>query len=49
MCSQEGVGAGDEDGVVGLDAVDGGVVVAVAGVVVGIVGEGSGCLAGGEG
>ena len=38
----------EDDGIVGFYAVDGSVVVAVAGVVLGVVGEGSGCLAGGE-
>ena len=39
----------EDDGIVGFYAVDGSVVVAVAGAVLCVVGEGSGCLAGGEG
>ena len=42
-------GDANRDGVVGLYAVDGGVVVAVAGLVLGVVGEGGGGFAGGEG
>ena len=45
----ESRGCANNDGVVGLYALYGGVVVAVAGVVLGVVGESSGCLAGGEG
>ena len=45
----ESRGYANNDGVVGLYAVDGGVVVAVAGLVLGVVGEGGGCLARGEG
>ena len=41
-------GSTEDDGIVGFYAVDGSVVVAVAGVVAFVVGEGRGCLAGGE-
>ena len=45
----ESRGYANNDGVVGLYAVDGGVVVAVSGVVLGVVGEGGGGFAGDKG
>ena len=45
----ESRGYANNDGVVGLYAVDGGVVVAVACVVLGVVGEGGGGFAGDKG